>query len=153
MTTTAITPFHWSDAFLLGYAPMDNTHQEFVEIVGAMLTAKDEDFAGHLDAFVKHAESHFEEERVWMAETSFPAMQCHIDEHNAVLKSAQEVRDLLAGGGDVAVGRSLANALADWFPGHADYLDASLAQWMIKKRFGGTPVVLRRGVAVGEGEA
>jgi hemerythrin len=153
MTTTATSPFHWSDAFLLGYAPMDNTHQEFVEIVEAMLTAKDEDFASHINAFVKHAERHFEEERAWMVDTGFPAMQCHVDEHDAVLKSVLEVRDLIAGGGDAAVGRSLANELARWFPGHADYMDASLAQWMSKKRFGGTPVVLRRGVAVGEDEA
>lgn len=149
MTTTA--PFHWSDAFLLGYAPMDNTHQEFVEIVEAMLTAKDEDFAGLMDAFVKHAERHFEEERTWMAETEFPAMQCHVDEHEAVLQSTIEVRELIANGGDIAVGRSLASELARWFPGHADYMDASLAQWMAKKRCGGTPVVLRRGVAVSEG--
>jgi hemerythrin len=150
MTTTAPTPFHWSDAFLLGYAPMDDTHREFVEIVEAMRTVADEDFGKYIEAFVQHAVRHFEEERAWMAETGFPAMQCHVDEHNAVLKSAQEVRDLIADGGDVAVGRSLANELARWFPGHADYMDASLAQWMAKKRFGGTPIVLRRGVAVAE---
>ena len=26
-----------------------------------------------------------------------------------------------------------AQALADWFPGHADYLDSALAQWMAKR--------------------
>ena len=49
--------------------------------------------------------------------------------------------------GDFEAGRSLARALADWFPGHADYLDSALAHWMCKKRFGAPPVVLRRSVA------
>lgn len=150
MTTTATASFPWTDAFLLGYAPMDQTHQEFVETVGAMLAATDEGFVACLDAFARHAEEHFEQERAWMAATDFPAMQCHIDEHNAVLNSVHQVRDLLAGGGDVNVGRSLASELVRWFPGHADYMDASLAQWMTKKRLGGTPVVLRRGVAAPE---
>jgi hemerythrin len=142
--------FPWTDAYLLGYVPMDDTHREFVDIVDAMLAASDQDFAGHLDTFLKHAESHFSQERDWMAATDFPAMDCHVDEHNAVLKSVHEVKALLAAGGDASIGRSLAEELVRWFPGHADYMDASLAQWMVKKRLGGTPVVLRRGVAHSE---
>ena len=38
----------------------------------------------------------------------------------------------------------LAQALADWFPGHADYLDSALAQWMVKKQLGAIPVVVRK---------
>jgi hypothetical protein len=37
----------------------------------------------------------------------------------------------------------LAQALADWFPGHADYLDSALVQWMVKKHLGAIPVVVR----------
>jgi hemerythrin len=147
---SSINKFSWTDAYLLGYVPMDDTHREFVDIVDAMLAASDQDFAGHLDIFLKHAESHFSQERDWMAATDFPAMDCHVDEHNAVLKSVHEVKALLAAGGDASIGRSLAEELVRWFPGHADYMDASLAQWMVKKRLGGTPVVLRRGVAHSE---
>lgn len=139
--------FPWTDAFLLGYTPMDDTHREFVEIVDAMLASSDDDFAMHIDAFLKHAEAHFSQERDWMKATAFPAMDCHVDEHEAVLKSVREVKVHLAEGGAVGVCRSLVDELVRWFPGHADYMDASLAQWMVKKRMGGTPVVLRRGVA------
>jgi hemerythrin len=138
--------FPWTDAYLLGYTPMDETHREFVEIVDAMLSCADSDFLGHLDAFAEHAEAHFTQERDWMAATGFPAMDCHVNEHNAVMKSVREVRELIAGGGAVATGRELAQELVNWFPGHADYMDASLAQWMVKKRMGGTPVVLRRDI-------
>lgn len=138
--------FPWTDAYLLGYTPMDETHREFVEIVDALLSCPAEEFIRHLDAFVEHADAHFSQEREWMAATDFPAMDCHVNEHNAVMKSVREVREHIAGGGDVANGRELAKELANWFPGHADYMDASLAQWMVKKRMGGTPVVLRRDI-------
>jgi hemerythrin len=144
---SSINDLQWTDALLLGYLPMDDTHREFVETVGAMLAAPDEDFAGCLDAFLAHADAHFSQEREWMVSTGFPATDCHVDEHNAVLKSVHEVKEILARGGDVAIGRSLAKELCRWFPGHADYMDAPLAQWMVKKRLGGAPIVLKRGVA------
>ena len=139
--------FSWTDAYLLGYPPMDNTHREFVEIVSALLAADDPAVAGHLEAFARHAETHFSQEHEWMEKTEFPAMQCHIDEHNAVMKSVREVQEIVAAG-DAAQGRSLAKALADWFPGHADYMDSALAAWMSKKTHGGKPVVLRRNLGL-----
>jgi hemerythrin len=139
--------FPWTDQFLLGYGPMDATHHEFVDLVAALLSAPDADLARHLDAFARHAERHFDEERDWMVATAFPATQCHVDEHAAVLKSVYEVRELLASGGHAATCRALAQELVRWFPGHADYMDASLAQWMAKKRMGGVPVVLKRSSA------
>ncbi len=140
---SALKPFPWTDQYLLGYPPMDNTHREFVDIVNAMLAAPDAQFCTLLEQFTRHAEKHFEEEREWMASTDFPAKDCHVDEHNAVMKSVREVAEVV-GRGDIDEGRRLASELARWFPGHADYMDASLAQWMAKRRMGGVPVVLRR---------
>lgn len=139
--------FPWTDAYLLGYPPMDETHQEFVAIVSALLAADDATVAAQLDAFARHAEAHFSQEHEWMESTEFPATQCHVDEHNAVLKSVREVQAVVAAG-DAAQGRSLAAALADWFPGHADYMDSALAHWMSKKKHGGKPVVLRRNLGL-----
>lgn len=144
MSSTAAFP--WTDAYLLGYTPMDNTHREFVEVVDALMSADDAAFATRLEAFKVHAEVHFEQERAWMAATTFPAMACHVDEHNAVLKSVHEVQAQLAAGVAVANARGLVDALVDWFPGHADYMDAPLAQWMVRQRMGGTPIVLKRGI-------
>ncbi|MCS0587863.1 bacteriohemerythrin [Massilia norwichensis] len=139
--------FTWTDQFLLGYGPIDATHREFVDLVGTLLAAPEAELIHHLDAFAEHAESHFGEERDWMLATAFPAAQCHIDEHEAVLKSVHEVRAMLAGGGHADTCRALARELARWFPRHADYMDAALAQWMAKRRLGGIPVVVRRGSA------
>lgn len=143
---TAAVTFQWTDAYLLGYQPMDETHREFVDLVDAMLAASDERFASLLDRFAAHATGHFELERQWMEGSHFPATQCHVDEHGAVMKSVEQVRAVVAAG-NVDEGRRLARELAKWFPGHADYMDASLAQWMVKQSTGGAPIVLRRGVA------
>lgn len=139
--------FPWDDRYLLGHRGMDDTHREFVALVDALLTADDRDLPAALGAFALHAESHFAEEDQLMALHDFPARQCHADEHAKVLASVREVQALVAAG-DVEVGRELALALVDWFPGHADYMDSALATWLVKKATRGAPLVLRRNMAL-----
>lgn len=137
----------WTDAFLTGYDPMDDTHREFVELVDALLKAPDTELPAVLGKLIQHSEHHFSQENHWMTSTDFPATDCHVNEHDAVLKSMREVEAYIAGGGVIDEARRLATELARWFPGHTDYLDASLAQWVSKKQLGAIPVVLRRNVA------
>jgi hemerythrin len=137
----------WSDAYLLGYAPMDETHREFVENLNALLTCADADLAACLERFARHAQAHFDDENGWMERTGFPPRQCHIDEHNAVLASVHAVLDLVRSG-ELAEGRRLAQALADWFPGHAIHLDSALSHWMVKRSHGGKPLVFRRNLTL-----
>jgi len=136
----------WSDALLLGYGPMDARHEEFVEVVAALQIASDGELPQCLAAVADHLREHFREEERWMAETGFPARGCHADEHAAVMRSVQQVQALVERG-DSSECRRLANELAGWFPGHADYMDAALAHWMCKQRLGGKPVVLRRSLS------
>lgn len=140
---TDSSPLDWSDALLLGYAPMDALHEEFVEVVAALQVAQAAELPARLQAVAAHLKAHFDTEDRWMVETDFPARACHMEEHAAVLDSVRQVGELLAQG-DVAVCRRLADELAGWFPGHADYLDSALAHWVCKHRLGGKPVVLRR---------
>lgn len=139
----ADSPIVWHDGLLLGYGPMDTVHREFVDCVQALQRAADDQLPAALDAFEAHAQAHFGDEDRWMIETDFPARECHINEHAAVLKSVRGVRALLAQGRTDPC-RRLARELASWFPGHADYLDAALAHWLCKQRLGGKPVVIRR---------
>ena len=84
-----------------------------------------------------------------MRTTEFPARDCHIDEHAAVLKSTREVMEhVRSGQAGVALVQDLALHLLHWFPGHADYLDSALAGWMSKRAYGGKPVVVRRNLDV-----
>ena len=137
----------WTDAFLVGYDPMDETHREFVGLASALLKAADDELLGHLKALIDHSERHFSQEEHYMNTTEFPARDCHAKEHAAVLTSMREVAAYLEEGGDFDECRRLATELARWFPGHTDYLDASLAQWVAKKQLGAVPIVIRRGVA------
>jgi hemerythrin len=139
--------FAWSDSFVLGYGPMDEVHEEFVGIVGAMKSAPDAELPALLDAFARHAQAHFAAEDSWMNQTDFPARDCHVGEHAAVLASVQAVRRRLAQDGDCEPARRLVAHLQAWFPGHADYLDSALSHWMCKLRWGGKPVVVRRNLA------
>jgi hemerythrin len=133
----------WNDGFVLGYAPMDEVHEEFVDLIGALGAADRDALPAALAELAEHAHAHFADEERWMTETGFPARECHAAEHAAVLASIEGVARRVAQG-DHAAARRLAQALTDWFPAHADYLDAALAHWMCKLRLGGKPVVLRR---------
>jgi hemerythrin len=135
--------FDWTDQYLLGFHQMDETHREFVERVSALLTVPEAGMAAALDAFIEHAERHFTQEHEWMSGGDFPARECHIEEHTKVMNSVRQVRGLVAQG-NFAYVRELATELAKWFPGHADHMDSALAQWMVRKKFGGAPVVLKR---------
>jgi hemerythrin len=145
-----LTPktLEWSDGFLLGYGPMDSVHQEFVECVSSLTKAAEVEMVEKMSQLITHVRHHFDEENAWMIETNFPAKECHIDEHSAVLKSIMEVNDLVLKGDNSQCLR-LSQALTDWFPGHADYLDSALAHWMCKQRLGGKPIVIRRSISSG----
>lgn len=135
----------WHDGLLLGHDPMDRAHEEFVGLITAL---EHESSAGlelklALDALAAHARTHFETENAWMAASDFPARECHVSEHDAVLRSIEGVRRRVAQG-EHACAQALARELAAWFPAHCEYLDAALAHWMCASRFGGKPVVVRR---------
>ena len=126
----------------LGFGEMDATHREFVERVGALMKADDAGVAQALAALAEHLRSHFDEEREWMKSTGFPSAACHLEEHDAVLRSVEEVQSLVAAG-ELRVARALAFELARWFPAHTDAMDRGLATWMVKARLGGEPIAFQ----------
>ena len=141
---TTAHPFTWSDRFLLGHHSIDATHVEFVECVEALLNADGAAIPGALDAFIRHAEAHFQQENDWLGAPDFPGGgECHIEEHEKVLNAAYDVRALVAQG-ELGVARAYARELADWFPGLADYMDSALATWLVKRSHNGRPLVFRR---------
>ena len=153
MSQLNVNPMKWSESYLLGYAAMDASHREFVDCVAAMQTADDAALAQRLEEFAAHAQQHFDQEKQWMQSTAFPATECHVEEHDAVMASVIEVQDILRSNPQRRqVVRDMAQALVDWFPGHADYMDASLSHWLSQRAHGGAPVVLRRNMAQASNE-
>jgi hemerythrin-like metal-binding protein len=143
---TTMTSIQWKDDFLLGFGPMDETHQEFVTCIAAIQNAEPNDCLVLMDQLLEHASAHFQQEDDWMTATEFPPRTCHMDEHAAVLASIKGVREL-AIQGDTEKCRPLANELARWFPAHADHLDSALSHWMCKIKYDAKPLVFKRSVA------
>lgn len=133
----------WSDEYLLGYSDMDVVHKEFVRLVNNILICPDSHLNEALEQFSVHAVSHFKEEDQMMLNTDFPASECHLDEHAAVMTSLKEVIQELRLG-NVAIARAFAKELASWFPRHSTHLDSALAHWMFRREHGGAPIVLKR---------
>jgi hemerythrin-like metal-binding protein len=82
-----------------------------------------------IDDFIAHTEAHFGQEEQWMDAIEFPPRGCHRGEHEKVLETAREVRNRVAAG-DFRLGRTQAEALAEWFPQHALSMDAILGAYM-----------------------
>jgi hemerythrin len=121
---------------------MDSIHAELDLLLGRCVDGP-QDWVGLLSEIDTHLRHHFQAEDRWMEETDFPARECHVDEHAAVLKSSGEVLDL-AREGRFEHAPSFIEHLSNWFPGHADYLDSALAAWMCKQQYGGKPIVVHR---------
>lgn len=140
---TQVPPLSWNDEHLLGYAPMDHLHEEFVDLVGRLQKARPEEIEALLGSLQEHMEHHFGEENAWMERTDFPPRDCHRDEHDKLLGELARVR-AQAEMGIYAFCWPFADYLAEWFPRHATHLDSALAHWLCKRSLGGKPVVLRR---------
>src|SRR5512134_122658 len=119
-------PLEWSESLVLGHAVMDETHREFVELLNRVGTAGEADVLEQLDAFIAHTEAHFTQEEQWMEAMQFPPLGCHRAEHEGVLEIMREVRKRIAGG-ESHYGAVLAQAIAEWFPLHAQSMDTMLA--------------------------
>lgn len=119
----------WTAALELGQAAMDDTHRKFVALLNALDEAADGDMLARVDAFIAHTEQHFAMEEQWMTETAFPPYGCHKGEHDNILEVVREVRKRIAAG-ELHYGNTLAAALAEWFPHHAQSMDAVLALYL-----------------------
>jgi len=135
----------WSDAHLLGYGPMDESHKDFYDVAIALLKCSSYNALAAIAAFERHAVEHFKQEEQWMLETGFPLRSCHIEEHAAVLSSVSQVHQTIAAGDlDVRLAHDLAYHLLQWFPGHTDYLDSALVSWLCRIKHGDNPVISGR---------
>jgi hemerythrin-like metal-binding protein len=119
----------WSEQLAIGHATMDDTHREFVEQLNRVADAPDAGVLAALDDFIAHTEAHFGQEEQWMDAIEFPPRGCHRGEHEKVLETVREVRKRVADG-NLQLARTLAEALAEWFPQHATSMDAILGLYM-----------------------
>jgi len=119
----------WNESLMLDRGVMDETHEEFIELLNRLADAPDEKMLAALDDFIAHTEEHFAQERRWMEQMTYPPLTCHVSEHDGVLETAHEVRRRVAAG-ETRFGQVLARAVAEWFSKHAASMDNVLALYM-----------------------
>ncbi len=123
----------WNDDLTLNHGAMDQTHREFVELLGDVERSLDEDHEGvgtSFDRFLDHTESHFAQEERWMRNIGFAPENCHSFQHKHVLDVLREVKTVVGTTGDAQILRRLVAELANWFPAHAQMMDQALAETM-----------------------
>lgn len=119
----------WKESYVLGPAPMDETHREFVNLVTAVAASEGaEKVLCALDALIEHTVEHFAQEQRWMEESGFPPIHCHQGEHERVLQSLNDMRPNVQA--DPGIARILAKELESWFDLHAATMDDALAFFM-----------------------
>ena len=149
MQAAAATHPVWREALRVGHAHIDAEHEDFARLIEQLRDASDDALLAALDRLLAHAGSHFADEDTWMRRLDFPAKDCHQQEHQAVLATAQGVRRRLLAGETHPV-RHFAAELAAWFPPHVQHLDSALAQWICKHTWDAKPLVLHRRMPVQE---
>lgn len=117
----------WRDEFSVEHAQMDQTHQEFVALLDAVLQASDAQLLAAWETLVDHTQAHFDQEDRWMRATGFTADNCHSNQHAIILKILRD-GTTRARCGQLDVPRQMAWELIPWFEQHAQAMDASLAQ-------------------------
>ena len=132
-----MSKLEWNEDFVLGVDAMDQTHVEFVDLLARVEAADDAHLLEEWQHLIDHTDVHFDNENRWMLATRFAASNCHTTHHGAVLGVMREGLEY-GRKGHLKVVRQMATELANWFPQHADTMDAALALHL--RRVGYDPV-------------
>jgi hemerythrin-like metal-binding protein len=127
----------WTDALVLNQPTLDHTHEEFVALLNAFGAALDrrEDALPAFRELLAHTEAHFAMEEDWMARCGFEAQNCHSSQHAMVLNVMREVVRYATELNDLEPMAIVRSELAQWFPGHAEMMDAALVFTMTERGF------------------
>ncbi|RQO56313.1 hemerythrin [Paucibacter sp. KBW04] len=130
---TPMSSLPWTEALALQHAQLDQTHQEFVALLNtwgeALLAGSDTVIPLYLD-LLGHTEAHFGMEEGWMAATGFAPENCHSKQHAMVLDVMRQVLVHAQAHHDLEPMRNLLPELVNWFPAHAEMMDAALVYHM-----------------------
>jgi len=134
----------WSEALVLGDARTDHTHQEFIDLVNATTAAPVEHKLAVYQELVRHTVEHFAQEERWMLACGIQPDFCHFGQHASVLQVMQEV-ERRALNGEMEYIDSMIEALVEWFPSHANSMDAGLVSYLQEKGYDTTTETFKGG--------
>lgn len=145
-TTTPEAPataagLDWNPQLQTGDGRMDDTHEEFVEMLNRLLATPQDQQLPLYREFVAHTVEHFAQEERWMVATGFAPDNCHASHHATILETLNAVVEHYEQGDTEIISR-LAEALVEWFPQHAATMDMGLALHMKEVGFDSTTETL-----------
>jgi hemerythrin len=133
-----VSPFaaglNWTAELHTGDGRMDDTHEEFVTMLNALLLTPQTEQLKLYREFLNHTVEHFAQEDRWMVATGFSEDNCHAGQHATILETMRAVETHYVQGDTEIISR-MAKALAEWFPQHAATMDAGLAQHLKSVNF------------------
>lgn len=124
----------WNETLASGMSAMDETHQEFVDLLAQVEAASDAALPQAWQALIEHTDGHFGQEDRWMVATGFAADNCHSLQHRVILQIMREGAERGAQG-ELHVIRGMAAELVTWFIHHAQTMDGALAQHLSSVNF------------------
>jgi hemerythrin-like metal-binding protein len=124
--TANATPMPWSPTLALDMPMMDETHEEFIALLGVAVQASNDTLLSRWAELIDHTQEHFDREDQWMLDTGFASGNCHATQHSVILQVMREggKRGLL---GELDLVRQMAHELGLWFASHVQSMDAALA--------------------------
>lgn len=133
----------------LGDKGLDDDHDRLLRAVQVLGSAPLHEAVAALALLRGEASQHFATEDDDLRRMGDGNAKCHVDEHGAVLRSLDEVRDFLTAGEHDEASKALlvqrlTAELGEWLPMHVQEMDASLATFRVSNRFGGAPVRISR---------
>ncbi|WP_159917775.1 bacteriohemerythrin [Pantoea sp. 18069] len=131
-----------SDPPMLGDAQLDHDHAELFRLCRALLDVPSDAIRPAVEQLRAEMRAHFASEDADLRRLGGNNVDCHLDEHAAVLASLDEVHLILGESQTVAhrLISSLALELLRWLPEHVSEMDANLAAVRSQSRFGGVGV-------------
>jgi len=126
-TLAAPATLDWTAELSVGDARMDDTHEEFVNMLNQLLATPPNEQLPLYRSFIEHTVAHFAQEERWMLATGFAADNCHAGQHVTILETMNAVLEH-SEKGDADIIKRMALALVEWFPQHTASMDAGLAQ-------------------------
>ena len=132
----------WRDSMNLNYAPLDDEHRAFLDVVNqAFMASQVDDFQMIERVFEKcydYARNHFSHEEDIMERSQFPDIENHMRSHQVFIHNVSEMRQQF----DVApsiedkrkISRKLANFLNVWLLGHIMSRDKAFKPYLTRLR-------------------
>lgn len=117
----------WQESYTLKHPEMDQTHQEFIELLDQLNQAKGETFVSLFHTLKSHTQKHFDQELAWMQQSHFSSTAEHNADHQRILGEINQMEKRLRPATLPLVKAWASERLPQWFDLHISTMDSALA--------------------------